>query len=157
MPTAIIFGAESKSIRRIVTDTATVEELRAHVGPGEDLILVGEGLRPSNEVRTVDRDDAELYFNTAAGLRAPALPECNQIVLDVTGVEPADTRCVVLGPDFEVVRVVLADPLLDAVEDGDIVRDEEAIPGDVLASDGVFYRTAEAISADSIAAKAMMP
>lgn len=134
MPSAIIYAAGSKSIRRVVIDDDEAK-LAGHVGPGEGIILVGRDVEGSTIIKA-DREAEPLLLSDAT----LNLAGCKDIVERVTGQKPADARCVVLGVEMKVAAIIMADPLLDDHPAGFIVREPDAVEGDELKDDGEFYR-----------------
>lgn len=141
MPTAIIFGAQSKTCRRVVYTDEHESKLMLHLGKGEGMIVIGTEVTANAGLRLVNGDDRPLFRVTDAGNRIILNPEAiDALIEQVTGVKPASARCVALDGDLTVAQIEMADPLLDTVSSGMLVREEEAIPGDVLQPDGKFYR-----------------
>jgi hypothetical protein len=134
MPVAIIYAAGSKAIRRVIVDDDEAR-LAAHVDKGEGIVIVGRDVEGHQVVRTEKGDESVLFAGDY-----PDLAECEALVERLTGCRPEPSRCVVLDGDQNVVSEIMADPLLDAHPDGDVVRDGLAIIGDQFRSDGLVYR-----------------
>jgi hypothetical protein len=115
---AIIYGEQSGTVRRVVLDDSAALLRRHPVARGEASIVV-----------PVDPERAY-----------PGPGDCIALVEEKTGIKALSDRCVVVGADGKVARVVLADPLIDVDADGVVKREAEAIVGDEF-KDGVFYRS----------------
>lgn len=140
MPTAIIFAGQSKACRRVVTTDEDESKLLLHLGKGEGMIVIGPEVTANAGLRIVTGDDSTLFRITAAGDTVLDSETIDALIEKVTGVKPASARCVVLSDDLTVVQIEMADPLLDTHPAGLLVREADAIPGDVLQPDGKFYR-----------------
>lgn len=105
MNVGIIYGTSSGSIRRIII-AETELELDGHLGIGESMLKSDDTIL----------SDGVLLLDVAQNL-----------VEQEIGREVLSSRCVVLDSGtFEVVSVIAADPLLDSIEGGFIIRDENA-------------------------------
>ena len=116
MPVAVIYGANSKSIRRIIVDDEE-GKLAQHVGAGEGIVIIGKDVEGHAVVRTVQGDQQVLFRGVY-----PNLEECEAIVEQVTGVKPMHSRCLVVGPTGLVDNSLMADPDLDVVPGKLLVR-----------------------------------
>ena len=111
---AVFYATESKVLRRkvIPNDDMAVAQLRAE--PGESVLLLP---------LTRPYDDAA----------------CRGAIAEATGCEPPSGRCCVVDKSGNVVAVFNADPALDLHPQGQLVAEENAVPGDIYIS-GVFSR-----------------
>jgi hypothetical protein len=64
---------------------------------------------------------------------------CRAAIGEATGCEPPSGRCCVVDKSGNVVAVCNADPALDLHPQGQLVANENAVPGDIYIS-GVFSR-----------------
>lgn len=108
MAVGIIYAARSGAIRRVVA-ADRAEQLAAHLGTGEDLLVA----------------DASIFEG-----ELPSLTLAQAAVAAKIGRQPEDSRCVIVDSStWEVVDVILADPLLDEHADGYVIRDGVACVG----------------------------
>lgn len=100
---AIIYGAESGILRRIVVSDS-LEELAAPSAPdaGEEVIICD----PS-DVEWVKQNGAEL----------PDLASCIAMVEAKRGKPSESARCIVVNDKGEIEAAVMADPAIDAIGD----------------------------------------
>jgi len=96
MPIGVIYGEQSGIVRRIILPDNGVQELQQHVGPGEALLVLPDGV------------PADLYSATAA-------------VAEATGKTIPLARCAVVDARDNVVALICADPLLDMLDGHDLV------------------------------------
>ena len=113
----VFYATNSKILRRkvIPDDDMALAQLRAE--PGESALLLP---------LTRAYDDAA----------------CRAAIAEATGYQPPSGRCCVVDKSGEVVAICNADPALDAHPQGQLVADENAVPGDRYIS-GVFSRPFE--------------
>lgn len=111
---AVFYATKSKILRRkvIPDDDMLVAQLPAE--PGESVLLLPLS-RPY--------DDAA----------------CRAAIAEATGCKPPSGRCCVLDKSGNVVAVCNADPALDLHPQGQLVANENAVPGDRYIG-GVFSR-----------------
>ena len=114
---AVFYATESKILRRkvIPDDDMAVAQLRPE--PGESVLLLP---------LTRPYDDAA----------------CRAAIAETTSCKPPSGRCCVVDNSGNVVAVCNADPVLDAHPQGQLVADENAVPGDRYIS-GAFSRPFE--------------
>lgn len=114
---AVFYATNSKILRRkvIPDDDVAVAQLRAE--PGESVLLLP---------LTHPYDDAA----------------CRVAIAEATGCKPPSGRCCVVDKSGKVVAICNADPALDAHPQGQLVTDENAVPGDRYIS-GAFSRPFE--------------
>jgi hypothetical protein len=111
---AVFYATKSKILRRkvIPDDDMPVAQLPAE--PGESVLLLP---------LTRPYDDAA----------------CRAAIAEATGYKPPSGRCCVLDKSGNVVAVCNADPALDLHPQGQLVANDNAVPGDRYIS-GVFSR-----------------
>ena len=111
---AVFYATESKILRRkvIPDDDMAVAQLRPE--PGESVLLLPLSCP---------------YDDTA----------CRAAIAEATGCKPPSGRCCVVDKLGTVVAVCNADPALDLHPQGQLVANENAVPGDRLIS-GAFSR-----------------
>ena len=114
---AVFYATESKILRRkvIPDDDMAVAQLRAE--PGESVLLLP---------LTRPYDDAA----------------CRAAIAETTSCKPPSGRCCVVDKSGTVVAVCNADPALDLHPQGQLVANENAVPGDRFIS-GAFSRPFE--------------
>ena len=114
---AVFYATKSKILRRkvIPDDDMAVAQLRAE--PGESVLLLPL-IGPY--------DDAA----------------CRAAIAEATGCKPPSGRCCVVDQSGNVVAVCNADPALDLHPQGQLVANENAVPGDRYIS-GAFSRPSE--------------
>jgi hypothetical protein len=114
---AVFYATESKILRRkiIPDDDMRVAQLRAE--PGESVLLLP---------LTRPYDDAA----------------CRAAITEATGCRPPSGRCCVIDKSGNVVAVCNADPALDVHPQGQLVADENAVPGERYIR-GAFSRPIE--------------
>jgi hypothetical protein len=114
---AVFYATKSKILRRkvIPDDDLRVAQLRAE--PGESVLLLP---------LTGPYDDAA----------------CRAAITEATGCRSPSGRCCVIDKSGNVVAVCNADPALDVHPQGQLVADENAVPGDRYIS-GEFSRPFE--------------
>jgi hypothetical protein len=114
---AVFYAIKSKILRRkvIPDDDMAVAQLRAE--PGESVLLLP---------LTGPYDDAA----------------CRAAIAEATGCKPPSGRCCVVDQSGNVVAVCNADPALDLHPQGQLVANENAVPGDRFIS-GAFSRPSE--------------
>ena len=114
---AVFYATKSKILRRkvIPDDDMAVAQLRAE--PGESVLLL---------LLTRPYDDAA----------------CRAAIAETTGCKPPSGRCCVVDKSGTVVALCNADPALDLHPQGQLVADENAVPGDRYIK-GAFSRPFE--------------
>ena len=114
---AVFYATKSRILRRkvIPDDDMAVAQLRAE--PGESVLLLP---------LIGSYDDAA----------------CRAAIAEATGCKPPSGRCCVVDKSGKVVAICNADPALDAHPQGQLVADENAVPGDRYIC-GVFSRPFE--------------
>ena len=114
---AVIYATKSKILRRkvIPDDDRAVAQIRGE--PGESVLLLPL-TRP---------------FDDAA---------CRAAIAEATGCKPPSGRCCVVDGSGNVIAVCNADPALDLHPQGQLVANENAVPGDRYIG-GAFSRPFE--------------
>lgn len=100
---AIVYGTVSKIIRRVILPVANGQTVEAVSG---------------ESVLYIDREE-DGY----------TLDDCRRAMARYLGVNPPDSRCVVVSPQNRVVRIIHADPDLDGFPGHSIIRSSRGIIG----------------------------
>lgn len=102
---AVFYATDSKILRRKVIPDDDMAIAQLHAEPGESMLLLP---------LTRPYDDAA----------------CRAAITEATGCRSPSGRCCVVDKSGNVVAVCNADPALDAHPQGQLVADENAVPGD---------------------------
>lgn len=122
MTTAIIYGAQTGIIRRIVW-TDQPETLTDHVEEGEAILKAPDWIFVKDETLGM----------------VPDLDLITTYLTETTGIVPELGRCVVIHDGTgEVVDAIMADPTIDAIEGHTLFQDAAGVPGSTPDQDGNF-------------------
>lgn len=127
MPTAIVYGAETGIIRRIIV-TDDPSSIPDHAGDGERYLVVSDAVLVRQE----------------NGVVLPALDLAYQALKDATGIEPDCYRCLVIEDGTgDVKDVICADPTLDSIDGHTLYPDWDGGPGYTPDENGNFVNPPE--------------
>ena len=122
MATAIVYGAQTGIIRRIIW-TDQPETLNDHVGAGEAILKAPDWVFVKDE---------------SVGM-VPDLDLVTIYLTETTGIVPELGRCVVIHDQSgEVVDAIMADPMLDSIEGHTLFQDATGHAGSTPDQDGNF-------------------